>query len=248
MNRRNFFLLIITILSISIFSACAIKTSPTTLQLTAEAISVKCGNASQAPVGIAPAFDERPDAEKEGSKAKGLYLLLWNQRKGNYTSSDKDLGGDIASTVTNLVKETIEKSNCARDVKILTSKMPSQPHVENLLVAFAQDQVKYVLTIHIKHLYGQQGQDAKLIVIPAYFVNAASWGNAVGAANGWTEILFTLYDTNSGYEVWRENIQASTSSLEKGAYAEVAREATIQLLEDFASRFEKAARVTLGAS
>jgi len=38
------------------------------------------------------------------------------------------------------------------------------------------------------------------------------------------------------------------SSLEKGAYAQVARDATSQLLQDFASKFEKGAKANLGAS
>ena len=227
---------------------CAVKAAPTKLAISHNSISAKCYGAAQTVLGVAPAFDDRPVPEKEGSKAKGLYLLLWNQRRGSYTSSDRDLGGDVSGSITNLVKETIENTNCVRDVKILSSEFPIQPRPENLLVAFVQDQAKYVLTIQIKHLYGQQDQDTKLVVLPAYFVNAASWGNQVGAASGWAEVLFTLYDSNTGAEVWRENIQETASAAEKGTYAQVAHEATSKLLQTFASKFEQNAKTNLQAS
>lgn len=239
MNRLKQYgnLLLVVILS-AVISGCAVKADRINLTSDLPDLSIKCPDAGQTSIGIAPVIDERPDIEKKGDKAHGLYLLLWNQRKGSYISSDESLGGNVSGQVANLIQTYLKKSNCFRNSSLISTILPKQPGVEHLLVVFAKEKVRYVLVTRIKHLYGEQSQDAHFVLVPAYFVNAASWGNQVFGAIGQTEILFTIYDTQTGQEVWRENILETTESATEGAYIQVAKDALIKNLETFTKRLE----------
>lgn len=181
-----------------------------------------CGDALQQTLGIAPIIDNRPEFEKTGQKPKGVFLGVWNQRIGNYVTSDKDFGGDASKTVTQEITKAIEKSNCFFEVKGIEEQLYSQPSAEDLLVVFAKTKIRYVLVVELEHFYGTQHQHSHLAVVPALYVNAASVANSVGAAEGVTELNFSIHDTQTGQEIWRDKAQTATTVQVDGAYPQAA--------------------------
>lgn len=208
-----------------VFSGCALKAQQANLFEANKAGHFLCGDASAKKLGIASFFDSRPAVERTGKKANGTYLLLWNQRKGDYVTGDKDFTDLSPQKFAALSNGYISRSNCFVESKVLGSALPLQPSSSDLLVAMAKDKVDYVLTGEIKHLYGTQYQNTGVLVVPALFVNAAGSRSVVGDAEGMVEILFTLYDVKTGNEVWRELVQGTGSSSVHGNYAGVVKEA-----------------------
>lgn len=231
MLKNNFLVFII------LFSGCAVKTQTVSLNAIAPAQMqvLKCGDAQSVTLGIAPVVDKRPDYERTGKKPKGVYLGVWNQRIGNYMTSDADLGGNVLQAAAKQFISAIEKSNCFYEVKAFEEKIFSQPGPEELLVAFAKHKTRYILVSEIQHFYGTQYQQSHLAVIPALVVNAASVGNQVGLAQGFSEFLFVLYDTQTGSEIWRQKIEASSDSSIAGAYPQAAKDSLLKVSEKLAN-------------
>lgn len=226
--------LIILFLLIIVFNGCAVKTQTVSLSVPADMDIMKCGDAMSTTLGIAPVVDKRPEHERTGKKPKGVYLGVWNQRIGDYITSDLDFAESVPEAIVKQFQQAIEKSNCFFEAKILEGKIPAQPRAEDLLVAFAKYKTRYILTSEVEHFYGTQSQTAHLAVIPAVYVNAASMGNNVGVAQGFTEILFTLYDTQLGYEIWRQKIETMSDTAVEGAYPQAAKESLIEASEKLA--------------
>lgn len=208
-----------------VFASCALKTKQANLFEGNKAGHFLCGDASAKKLGVAAFFDSRPKVERTGKKANGTYLLLWNQRKGDYVTGDKDFTDFSPRKFAELSSQYIAKSNCFIEAKVLGTSLPPQPSSSDFLVALANDKVDYVLTGDIQHLYGTQYQNSGVVVVPAIFVNAAGTRNVVGDAEGMVEILFTLYDVKTGGEVWRELVRGTSSSSVQGNYAGVVKEA-----------------------
>ena len=194
-------------------SGCAMKTQKVNLAADTPPQVMVCYDALQKTIGVTPVSDNRPAIEKTGDKPHGIYLLLWNQRIGNYISGDKDFNDSLNAILPDQIGRAISRTNCFYQTKILEAKVPPQPTAEDLLVILGKEKVQYVLTAQVKHLYGQQRQKAYFYAIPAYFVDFFGWGNQVGPSEGHTEILFVLYDTQTGNEVLREMVTADSDSV-----------------------------------
>jgi len=229
-HRTHFLLLIATMATLA---GCAVEAKQVAFQAEGPPEqSILCEDAKQVTLAIAPIIDQRPVVEKEGETAKGMYLLVYNQRSGRYVSADKDFKGDIHKAMTSTIARYIEKSNCFGDVKILEKPLNAQLGQEDLTLLLAKQNVDYVLIPELKHFFGEQSQNANLLIVPAHFVNAVGWNNEIGKAIGYTEMLATLYDTQVGHEVWREKILGNGQSVEEGAYPEVARDSFIVATKD----------------
>jgi len=101
------------------------------------------------------------------------------------------------------------------------------------------------LFFHIP-IYGF-GFFSALGILATYFVNAVGWGNEVDGAIGQTEILFTLYDAETGQEVWRENVVEGSEEAAKGAYVQAAKDSLTKALQTFLGRLEPYAKANLSA-
>lgn len=217
-----------------LISGCAVKTTSISLFSPEPPMLLKCGDALSSTLGFAPVLDQRPDHEKTGQKPKGVFLGVWNQRIGEYITSDRDFLDNVPDAFIKQMMYTIEKSNCFYELKVVEEKLPLQPNPEELLVIFAKTKIRYVLLTELKHFYGTQYQHSHLAIIPTPYVSAASHANAVGNAQGFTEMFLTLYDTQMGQEVWRGKIEASADSQIKGDYPQAAKDSLQKASEDAA--------------
>jgi hypothetical protein len=234
-NRYFFFQLFLIILIF--ISGCAVTPQQATLDLgTPPDQPLLCGDAHQISLGIAPIIDQRPKVEHSGDKARALYLGVWNQRSGKYVSSDKDFKDQITDTMVKIFSDYITKSNCFRDVKVLQSRVSAQLDPQDLMIISANENVDYLLVIELNHFFGEQSQNTNLLIVPALYVNAASWNNEVGQAIGYTECLATLYDMKSNREVWKEKITGNSESTIEGAYPQVARESLIKASQELTQK------------
>jgi hypothetical protein len=216
--------------------------------MSAEAPNVMvCGDALQETVGIAPLIDERPLAEKAGGKPHGIFLLLWNQRIGNYVSGSKDFLDPVEVAMPEQIGRSISRSNCFIQTKVLKSPLRGQPTPEDLLLTFAKEQVRYVLISELKHFYGEQRQKAYFYALPAYFVDLIGSGNEIGPAQGHTEMIVTLYDAKGGSELFKEKILGEANSSISGAYPKVARDSFIDASEKIANQLYRYSQLQQGS-
>lgn len=226
-------------ISLLLLAGCALKAQKIDLFEENKTGHFLCGDAMDKKLGIAEFIDSRPQVERTGKKANGTYLLLWNQRKGDYITGDKDFTGFSFKKFAGLSNKYIVRSNCFFESKVMETPVPLQPSASDLLVALAKEKVDYVLLGEVKHLFGTQYQNAGMLVVPALVVNAAGGSNFVADASGTAEILFTLYDTRTGQEVWRELIQGTGTSSVRGNYTGVAKEALADANERLAEQLFK---------
>lgn len=231
------------IAGIVLVSGCAMKGQRVSLVNQTPPNVLLCGDALQSTLGIAPVVDNRPKAEKVGDKPHGVYLLLWNQRIGDYVTSDKDFLDPVSSSMAQRIGYSISRTNCFFETKVLTTPVPAQPSVADLLTVFVKEKVQFVLVPELKHFYGRQRQKAYFYAVPAYFVNMFGSGNETGTAEGFTEFLFTVYDTQTGQEVWREKITGQSTSPLKGSYPQVAGESFAKASEELANQIYRFAEL-----
>lgn len=239
MKRRLSALILLLFL---LFPGCTLKTEKINLFEENKPGHFLCGDALGKKLGIATFIDSRPEVERTGKKANGTYLLLWNQRKGNYVTGDKDFVDFSFKKITELSNKHIAKSNCFIESKVIDTPMSSQPSQSELLMAFANEKVDYVLIGEVQHLFGAQYQDASVLIVPALVVNAAGGHNTVGDAEGTVEILFTMYNTQTGQEIWRELIKGVASSSVRGNYNGVVKDALNDANERLAEQILQFAR------
>ncbi len=227
-----------------LFAGWSVKAEKVSLKdaAVAQADVLRCGDAIQATLAIA----KRPEYEKTGQKPKGVYLGVWNQRIGDYTTSEQDFGGEVLKDVSDVFRNAIEKSNCFFEVKTVEEKISSQPGPEELLVAFSKTRARYILTGELEHFYGTQHQHSHLAVVPALVVNAASVADNVGMAEGVTEAVFALYDTQTGYEIFREKIDGAALTQVKGTYPQAAKDSLVKAAESLAKALYKHAQSLQG--
>lgn len=244
MDRRLF-----SITLLALIMGCAISPHRVAIFSPSKPEVLMCYDALQTSVGVAPLVDHRAAFQKAGAKPRGLYLLLWNQRIGDYVTSDKDfLDASMLSAMSEQIGYHLSKTNCFFETKALTAEVPLQPSPERLLVVLAKEKVRYVLTGELKHFYGKQPQKAYFYALPAYFVDLFGIGSQVGTAKGHTEILFTLYETESGQEVWREEVSGEASSAVAGSYPEVARESFAKASQSLANQLYRFAQLKQGSA
>lgn len=197
---------------------------------------LKCGNALDDSLALIPLIDRRPAEEIKGKKPKGVFLLVWNQRIGDYVTSNKSFLEPHQEGMADRLAAAISRTNCFYEVKTVNAKLPNQPTPDDFLPVLAEEKVRYVLVGEIQHFYGKQHQKAYYLLIPALWVNLFFGNNRVDTAVGKTEILFTLYDAKTGSEVWRSNIQSEKSSAMAGSYPQMAMQSFAEVSEKLANQ------------
>ena len=240
--------LISTLLLLPVFAAgCALKPQRVNIASPQSPEVMVCFDALQKSFGIAPIKDERPPVEKAGDKPGGIFLLLWNQRIGNYISGDKDFLDPAATAMPDQIGRSISRSNCFFETKILKEQIPPQPSAEDLLIVLAKEKVDYVLSVELKHFYGQQHQKAYLYLLPAFFVNFFGWGNQAGNAEGRAEMVIVIYETQSGNEVFREKVFTQAYTPVAGAYPQAAQDAFTEASQKISNYIYRFAQLQQGS-
>lgn len=229
-------------------SGCAVHSKPVSFLTSEKPEVLFCGDAMPGTLGIAPVRDSRPAEERLGKKPAGMFLLLWNQRKGDYLTSDKDFLDPVLSTIAERLGYAISRTNCFYETRVLSSKISSQPSQEELLIFLAKEKVDYVLTAELKHFYGRQSQNAHFFALPLYYVDVLGARNDVGVAQGFTEFIFTLYNTRTGFEVWRDKVMADSDSAVVGAYPDVARDSFLGASKKVANELYRFAQMQQGSA
>ena len=227
---------LLALLLISTASGCALNAKSVNLVADNPPQVLVCYDALQKTLAIAPPIDERPGVEKAGSEPHGIYLLLWNQRIGNYISGDKDFLDPVAPTMPEQIGRAVSRTHCFYETKTLKTAVPQQPGPEDLLVLFAKEKAHYVLVSRLQHFYGEQRQKAYFYALPLFFVDLFGYANGTDNAQGHTEILFILYDTQLGQEVLREKVVGEANSSMRASFPQMAK-------ESFADASNKAANV-----
>ena len=240
---KNLSLVFVSIL----LSGCAMKATRVNIAAQQSPEVLVCLDALQRSMGIASIQDDRPPAEKAGGKPHGIYLLLWNQRIGNYMSGNKDFLDLLETSMPEQMGRSISRSNCFVETKTLKTKVGPQPSAEELLVVFSKEKVRYVLVSQVKHFYGQQRQKAYFYAIPAFYVDFFGWGNQAGNAQGHTDIIFILYDTQMGQEVLRERVVTDAFSPIAGAYPQVASESFLEASQKISNHLYRFAQMQQGS-
>ena len=220
-------------------SGCAVTSIPAMLVTTEKANVLLCERkAISTSLGVLPIADLRPIEERDGTKPKGLYFLLWNQRMGDYVTSDQDFIDMSEFAMTRRIKMDLAQTYCFSSVTMI-SKSPSLSVVSHTFLRSiaVQQKLDYILSVELKHLYGKQRQDAYVYIVPAIVFNTFGHDNEVKPATGYTELRFILYDGRTGQRIWQGDVRGRQTVVEDGAYPQAAAESFATASQNLANQF-----------
>ena len=169
-------------------------------------------------LGVLPLLERRPANERNGQRPRGIFLLLWNRRVGDYYTGDYIFGGDVPTQLTAQLIEYLRAANVFASVVPLSASHD---------VAAPSPSMDYLLGGELQHFFGSQSQHTSIFLLPLYFINTFGWQNSKTLPWGKTSILFTLYDGHGG-TVWRREVEHSlTLPKETDAMSEAALESFV---------------------
>jgi hypothetical protein len=159
---------------------------------------------------LIPLIDRRPPRERQGQRASGLFLLLWNRRKGDYYTGDHVFGNDVPRQLTQQLAEFLKASNAFASIEVAASRGLDPESVSRAEVsAVAQTHnADYVLAGELHHFFGTQFQHTSMYLLPLYFINTFGWQDQKSLPWGQTAIRFVLYEGRSGENLWRRMVEA----------------------------------------
>lgn len=191
-------------------AGCAIKTPY--LQASQWPVSKRAAyytNPAPFRIGVLPLEDERPAEEQRGKRPRGMFLLFWNRRTGNYYTGDHVFGGNISPDLTQQLVAHLKATNAFAEVLPLEPPPTFNPGIPEHISRLGRDQVvDYVLRGEIQHFYGSQSQNTYFFLLPLYFVSTLGWQSYKSLPWGKTAIQFTLSDGQNGDIVWRRFVEA----------------------------------------
>lgn len=138
-------------------------------------------------LGVAELVDRRPRSEKRGRKPWLIPLIVWNQRMGTYVTSSEHLGGDVAGDVSRAVARALSGWRFGRG-RVIEGDAAG---------ACDADDLEYLASGEIQHLYGSVRQRAWLFIFPFGILG----GNQVGDAVGVVRLSLRIRDCRSGEEI-----------------------------------------------
>lgn len=160
-------------------------------------------------IGVLPLMDRRPAEERTGKRPRGLFLLLWNRRVGDYYTGDHIFGNDVAKRLTDQLTEYLRSSHAFAEVIQVHPPADFNPANAASVSRVGRERVvDYMLQGELQHFFGSQSQHTSIVLLPLYFINTYSWQDSKSLPWGKTEALFALYDGRSGDMVWRRLIAA----------------------------------------
>ncbi len=228
-------LITLVLLGISGACGCAINTPHLAIhQWPIEQRATYTAETTPYHLSVLPLIDQRPAQERTGQRAHGLFLLVWNQRKGDYYTGDAAFGGNVAGQLSERLAAYLNASHLAAAIAKDTSSLAQleslgAPQVKTIAAAETAD---VLLAGTLEHFFGSQHQDFSMWIAPLYFVNATGWQNQKTLPWGQTTATFVAYDGHAGTLVWRQQLQMSltlpheTSSMTEAAMESFAQVAT----------------------
>ena len=197
-----------------ILTGCAIKTAHLPIQQWPTAQRAAYFNhASPYRIAIVPFRDRRPANEQNGQKAQAMFLLLWNQRKGDYYTGNRVFGPNVPHQLSEQLALHLQAGNAFKTVRYLPD-LPADfdylnpEHVRKLRKLTDAD---YLLAGDLDHFFGSQHQQFSMIALPLYFFNSFSYQDNKGLPWGKTEGTFYLLDTKTGDIAWRHHMEATNT-------------------------------------
>lgn len=217
-------------------SGCAIHTPPVNISrwpLSSRAMYYR--DALPYRVLVASLADERPANERQGRRAPGMFLLVWNRRVGDYYTGDRLFGGEVGVQLAQQLAGYLQAANVFMEVRYVPESPRNPDTIRQVSRPHAAD---YVLTGELQHFFGSQHQHLSVYLLPRYFISAFGWRDSKGFPWGKTAIRVSLCDGKTGEVVWRRQFEASerlpreTDSMADAAlesFAEVAEDLTAEL-------------------
>lgn len=193
-------------------SGCAVSTPPVKLYA---AVS----SPASATIGVTPLVDRRPDAEHRGKSPYLIPLLIWNQRIGDYITSDGAFLDDPAEATTRGVATALSggRFGPARLLKP-TDLSPDD--------ACQDAEVRYVASGELQHLYGTLHQGAYLLLTPIFF----AWSFHKSDPHGVAQVRLDVVDCETDEHVYRRTLRSE--QLRRGQTLSIAAKAALLDLLD----------------
>jgi len=146
-------------------------------------------------LGVVPLDDLRPRREKRGKAPWLVPLIIWNQRTGLYVTGSKHFGGDVSGEVSEAIAEALSGWRFGRG-----HVLPAGSDA-TLAERCAAEDLAYVASGEIRHLYGAVRQRSWLFIIPTPWVQGVLSGNEVGDPVGVVRLSLRIQDCRSGEQI-----------------------------------------------
>lgn len=146
-------------------------------------------------LGVVPLADQRPRREKRGKSPWLVPLIIWNQRTGLYVTSSKHLGGDVSREVSEAIAGALSGWRFGR------GRVLSPDPDATLAERCEAEDLSYVVSGEIHHLYGAVRQRSWLFIIPTPWVQGVLVGNQVGDPVGVARLSLRIRDCRSGEQI-----------------------------------------------
>lgn len=162
-------------------------------------------------VAMLPMKDARPARERTGQRPRGMFLLVWNKRVGDYYTSDAMYGNEVTGQLNAKLGEYLKSANVFADtVWVYPAEREADAYQAAEIQQLARDQVvDFLLASDLHHFYGSQTQKVSNFILPLYFINMTGWQDYKSLPWGKTAIRFVLYDGKHGDILWRQTLEAS---------------------------------------
>jgi hypothetical protein len=219
-------------------SGCAIHTPPVSISrwpLSSRAMYYR--DALPYRVLVASLADERPVNERQGRRAPGMFLLVWNRRVGDYYTGDRLFGGEVGVQLAKQLTDYLQAANVFTEVLYVPESPRNPDTIRRVSRPHAAD---YVLTGELQHFFGSQHQHLSVYLLPLYFISAFGWRDSKSFPWGKTAMRVSLWDGKTGEVVWRHQLEASERlPRESDSMAEAALESFAEVSEDLADELRR---------
>ena len=146
-------------------------------------------------LGVMPFEDMRPREQHRGKTPWLIPLIIWNQRIGRYVTSSEHFGGDVSGSVTRAVADALSGWRYGR-ARMLEHDPDATPDGH-----CRRDELGYVASGEIHHLYGAVRQRAWFFLLINPWMLGVLSGNDVGDPVGVARVTLRLHDCGSGETV-----------------------------------------------
>jgi len=161
-------------------------------------------------IGVLPLVDHRPIQEQDGQRPRGLFLLVWNRRVGDYYTGNHIFGGQVASRLTDRLVSGLKAANAVAEIVPIVAPSDFNPNNAQQVSRLGQQEaVDYLVYGELEHFFGSQSQHTSIVLLPLYFINSLSWQDSKSLPWGKTAMACRLYDGQSGDMVWRRLIESN---------------------------------------
>ncbi len=160
-------------------------------------------------IGVLPLMDHRPVHEQHGQRPRGMFLLLWNRRVGDYYTGDHIFGDQVANRLTDRLVGGLKAANAFAEIVPVAAPSDFDPtNAQQVSRLGQQAVVDYLVYGELEHFFGSQSQHTSTVLLPLYFINSFSWQDSKSLPWGKTAMACRLYDGRSGDMVWRRLIES----------------------------------------